>query len=318
MSRARLVFARCIVVIALTTGALAAAAEGTAPTGTPRDERAVSVPVPPRVPLAQGTNAVDARPAWRLGRSPSAASAPAGVRAGVVFDLRSGRVLWERHGASALPVASLTKVMTALLVVERLSPAARVRIPSAALRVRGSHSGLPRAGHLARTEDLLRGLLLASGNDAAVALAVRAAGSERAFVTKMNRRARRWGLRCTRFVSVHGLGAANRVCPRDLAVLTRRAMRMPRIARIVRRPSARARLGPGGSTVTLRSTNPLLHAGERGVLGLKTGWAPYAGRCLIAVVRRDGRRLGIVLLDAPDRVSTVRTLLARVRARTRR
>jgi D-alanyl-D-alanine carboxypeptidase len=235
-----------------------------------------------------------------------------------MVDLRTGRVLWQRGGRRALPVASLSKVMTALLVVERRAAGSRIRIPAAALRVRGSHAGLPAAGRRVAVEDLLRGLLLPSGNDAAVALAVGVAGSERAFVARMNRRARRWGMTCTRFVSVHGLGAGNRVCPRDLAHLARRATAAPRIARIVRRRTALARLGPGGAPVRLVSTNPLTAAGVPGVLGLKTGWAPYAGRCLITVVRRGGRRLAIVLLDAPDRVRSVRVLLAGLRGRTRR
>ncbi len=251
-------------------------------------------------------------PGWRLTSGAQAPSWPVGARAGIAVDLRSGRVLWERDGRAALPVASLTKVMTALLAVEALPSGAAVPIPSAALQVRGSHSGLPAAGRRASADDLMRGLLMASGNDAAVALAVGAAGSERAFVARMNRRARRWGLRCTTFVSVHGLGPGNRACPRDLAVLARRAMRVPRIARIVRRGTAHARLGPHGERVRLTSTNPLLAAGEPGVDGLKTGWAPYAGRCLIAVVRRGDRRVAIVLLDAPDRVRSVRALLARV------
>lgn len=265
----------------------------------------------PVAPAPRAKPAVAGERPWQLGPAPARQpAAHAGARAGVVFDLGSGRVLWERAGRARRPIASLTKLMSALLVVERLGPRSTARVPRAAVRVRGSGMGLAVAGTRLPVESLLRGLLVASGNDAAVALAVRAAGSERAFVRAMNRRARRWELGCTRFVSVHGLGAANRSCPRDLAVLTRRALARPRIAAIVARRTAPVRLRAGGPRVRLVTTNPLLRARVRGTLGVKTGWAPYAGRCLAAVVRRDGRRLGIVLLDAPDRLRSVRALLS--------
>ena len=148
-------------------------------------------------------------------------------RAGLVFDLDTGEVLWRRRPLRVLPMASLTKIMTALVVVDETRAAEAVRITPAALHYEGSAVGLLPKGRRVRLETLLNGLLIVSGNDAAIALAVHVAGSEGRFVDLMNRRAREWGLECTHFASSHGLEDGNRSCPRDLAVLTRLAMDEP-------------------------------------------------------------------------------------------
>ena len=124
-------------------------------------------------------------------------------------------------------MASLTKIMTALVVTQETKPDERVRITKAALRYQGSGVGVLPKGKRVRLESLLNGLMLVSGNDAAIALAVHVSGTERKFVRLMNEKARLWGLRCTRFASSHGLEDGNRSCAADLAVLTRLAMREP-------------------------------------------------------------------------------------------
>src|SRR4029450_3136072 len=131
-------------------------------------------------------------------------------------------------------IASLTKIMSALGVVERARAAARGKITQAALNYSGSGPGPLPEGRRVRLETLLNGLLIVSGNDAAIALAVHVSGTQRRFVALMNRRAREWGLDCTHFVSAHGLEDGNRSCARDLAVLTRLAMAEPRIRRLAR------------------------------------------------------------------------------------
>ena len=221
-------------------------------------------------------------------------------RAGIVFDLRTGTVLWRRAPLRRLAVASLTKIMTALLVVDGAGPREAVRITPAALRYKGSGVGLLPRGRRVRLETLLNGLLIVSGNDAAIALAVHVAGNERRFVARMNRRARRWGLECTRFASSHGLENGNRSCARDLAVLTRMAMQEPRIRRIAARERADFRFPTKGGRLYLSGHNPLMRLGYPGVLGLKTGYTEAAGRCFVGVARRRGRTLGAVLLDSPD------------------
>ena len=230
-------------------------------------------------------------------------------RAGIVFDVDTGEVLWRRRPTAIHPIASLTKIMTALLVVERTTPRERVKITRAALAYRGSGVGrLPR-GRRVPTEALLNGLLLTSGNDAALALAGHVAGSERAFVSLMNRRARELGLRCTRFGSSHGLDARDRSCPADLAALTRVAMGEYRIARIARKREAVLRFPVRGGRLFLTTTNPLLRTGYPGAIGLKTGFTERAGRCLVAVARRGRRTLAAVLLHSPDPGRQARRLL---------
>jgi D-alanyl-D-alanine carboxypeptidase (penicillin-binding protein 5/6) len=220
--------------------------------------------------------------------------------AGLVFDLGNGEVLWRRAPTVVRPIASLTKIMTALLVVERTRPADPVRITQAALDYSGSGVGLLPKGKRVRAEALLNGVLIVSGNDASIALAVHIAGSERRFVGLMNRRARQWGLNCTHFASSHGLEPGNRSCARDLAVLTRLAMARPRIRRIARASQAELPFPIKGGKLYLTGHNPLMRLGYAGTIGLKTGYTDEAGRCFVGVVRRDGRRLGVVLLDSAD------------------
>ena len=221
-------------------------------------------------------------------------------RAGLVFDLGSGRVLWRRRPLRRMPVASLTKIMTALVVVDRARPRDQARVTRAALRYSGSGVGLLPKGRHVSVESLLHGLLLVSGNDAAIALADHVAGSERRFVRLMNARARTLGLGCTSFVSAHGLERGNRSCAADLAAMTRLAMGQPRIARVVRKRSADVRFPIKGGRLYLNSTNPLLRARYPGAIGLKTGYTEDAGRSFVGVVRRGRRRLGVVLLHSPD------------------
>ena len=197
-----------------------------------------------------------------------------------MFDVDTGDVLWRQRPLLVLPIASLTKIMTALLTVERSHPNDPVRITKAALNYSGSGIGLLPRGKRVRLETLLNGLLIVSGNDAAIALAVHLAGTERRFVGMMNRRARDWGLECTHFASSHGLENGNRSCARDLAVLTRLAMAEPRIRRIVRRRQVDFRFPIKGRRLYLYGHNPLMRLGYPGTIGLKTGYTSAAGPLL--------------------------------------
>ena len=234
-------------------------------------------------------------------------------RAGLLFELDTGRVLWRRNPTRVLPIASLTKMMTALLVADLVPRGGRVRITPEALRYRGSGVGLLPRGRLIDVETMLHGLLLVSGNDAAIALAQRAAGgSVRRFVRLMNQRARAMGLACTRFSTPSGIrDAGNHSCAGDLAALARAVLRTPRLARIVRRRSAVLRFPTKGGKLYLYNTNPLLRPRYRGATGVKTGYTVAAGRCLVATARRGARGLGVVLLDARDPGRQARRLLDR-------
>jgi D-alanyl-D-alanine carboxypeptidase len=234
-------------------------------------------------------------------------------RAGLLFDLDSGRVLWRRNPSRVLPIASLTKMMTALVVADRVPPGGRVRITPETLRYRGSGVGLLPRGKLIRVRTMLHGLLLPSGNDAAIALAQRAAGgSVRRFVRLMNRRAEAMGLACTHFSTPSGFhDAGNHSCAGDLAALARAVLRTPRLARIVRRRSAVLPFPIKGRKLYLYNTNPLLRERYRGATGVKTGYTVAAGRCLVATARRGRTRLGVVLLHSRDPGRQARRLLDR-------
>ncbi|HEX5909951.1 MAG TPA: D-alanyl-D-alanine carboxypeptidase family protein [Thermoleophilaceae bacterium] len=230
-------------------------------------------------------------------------------RAALVFDVDDGRVLIRREPERVLPMASLTKIMTALAVTSETRPDEKVRITPAALKYQGSGVGVLPKGKRVPLEALMNGLMLVSGNDAAIALADHVSGSERQFVRLMNEKARLWGLRCTRFASSHGLEKGNRSCAADLAVMTRLAMRNPRITGIVRRKEASFRFPIKGGKLYLYGHNPLIRAGYRGAIGLKTGYTDEAGRCFVGVARRDGRTLGVVLLHSPNPLKHATALL---------
>jgi serine-type D-Ala-D-Ala carboxypeptidase (penicillin-binding protein 5/6) len=232
-------------------------------------------------------------------------------RSAIVFDLNSGQVLWRRHPLERVPIASLTKIMTALLVVEQTHARQLIRVSKDALNYQGSGVGLLPKGRHVTTEALLTGLLLPSGNDAAIALADGVAGSRANFVEQMNRKAQLLGLRCTHFASPSGIDDRDRSCAADLAALTRIVMSKRRIARVVRKLHAAVRFPIKGGKLFLNNTNPLLRMGYRGTIGLKTGDTEKAGHCLIAVVRRGARTLVAIVLHSPNPQLQVRQLFSK-------
>jgi len=233
-------------------------------------------------------------------------------RSGLLFDLDTDEVLWRRHPARERPIASLTKMMTALLVVDRARPDSRVLITKQALAYTGSGVGVLPRGKRIKVETMLYGLLLPSGNDAAIALAQRISGTVPRFVASMNAQARELGLSCTRFSTPSGiLDVGNHSCAIDLAVLTRAVLDRPRLARIVRHRRIVLPFPIKGGKLFLFNNNPLLRLGYPGTLGVKTGFTFAAGRCLVAAARRHGRRLGVVLLHSPDPAGQAERLLDR-------
>jgi D-alanyl-D-alanine carboxypeptidase len=231
-------------------------------------------------------------------------------RAGLLFNLDSGRVLWQREALARLHIASLNKMMTALLAVHGEAPDARVLVTKEAIEAPGSKVGILPRGRSVPFESMLYGLLLPSGNDAAVAIAQRVAGSVSAFVRRMNVEGARLGLACTHFSSPSGfLDQANYSCPADLAVLARVDLAQPRIARAVRTLYAVLPFPIKGGKLYLANHNPLLVAHYPGITGLKTGYTDAAGRCFVASAERHGVRLGVVLLHSPAPANQARQLL---------
>ena len=222
-------------------------------------------------------------------------------RAGLLFDLHTGKVLWQRAPTRRLKIASLTKMMTAILVADRVGARAKARITKEVLAYQGSGVGVLPKHKRVQVETLLYGLLLPSGNDAAIALALKTSGTVPRFVRLMNRERAKLGLRCSRFASPSGfVDAGNYACAQDLALLSKEMLHRKRLARIVRTKAAIRPLPIKGGKVYLFNNNPLLRQNYPGTIGLKTGYTDLAGRCLVAAARRRGRTLGVVLLHSPD------------------
>ena len=229
------------------------------------------------------------------------------ARAFLVYDLYAERVLLAHDVDAALPPASLTKLMTALLVREEADLTAQVTVQAEDI-VGGATMGL-RPGMQLTVMDLLWGLLVPSGNDAAAALARHVAGSQPAFVERMNARAGELGLAATLFVNPHGLDAAGHVSSaQDLLRLTELLWQDARFRTMV----ATARIEIGGRD--LINTNAWLSS-DLGVVGVKTGTTTQAGECLIAAVEREGRTLFIVVLGSSDRYADAEHLLELVESR---
>jgi serine-type D-Ala-D-Ala carboxypeptidase (penicillin-binding protein 5/6) len=220
-------------------------------------------------------------------------------RAGLLFDLDNGEVLWQRNALRRLRIASLTKMMTALIAA-RSAPDTPVLITRQAVQAPGSAVGVLPRGRRVALESLLYGLLLPSGNDAATAIAEGLAGSVPAFVAQMNAEGARLGLGCTRFSSPSGYyDEGNFSCAADLAVLAHDDLAQPRVARVTRTLAAVIPFPIKGGKLFLYNNNPLLIYRYPGATGLKTGYTLASGRCLVATAQRDGVRLGAVLLDSP-------------------
>jgi D-alanyl-D-alanine carboxypeptidase len=222
-------------------------------------------------------------------------------RAGLLFNLDTGKVLWQSSPYTRLRIASLTKMMTALLTVEAAPPDALVLVTRQAIRASGSKVGVLPLGRRVRLESMLYGLLLPSGNDAAIALAQHVSGSASSFVTRMNQRAAQLGMGCTHYSSPSGYADEhNFSCAADLALLAHVDLQQPRIASIARTYTAKLPFPIKGGHLYLYNNNPLLIYHYPGLTGLKTGYTLAAGKCLVASAERDGVRLGVVLLHSPD------------------
>jgi D-alanyl-D-alanine carboxypeptidase len=222
-------------------------------------------------------------------------------RAGLLFDLDTGQVLWRKDPTRVLPIASVTKMMTALVVADKIPPGSKVKVTKEALAYQGSGVGVLPKGKWVGVSAMLYGLLLPSGNDAAIALAQRAAGTVNAFVDEMNARASAMGLACTHYSTPSGFtDRGNHSCAADLAVEARAVLDSKRIARIVRVPHAVLPFPIKGGKLYLSSHNPLILRHYPGTIGIKTGFTDAAGECFVGAVERNGHRLGVVLLHSPD------------------
>ena len=208
----------------------------------------------------------------------------------IVIDAQTSRVYFEKDADSRSLIASTTKIMTALVVCRQCNVLDRVKIPKEAVGIEGSSMYL-REGEVMTVQELLYGLMLHSGNDAAVALAIYCGGTVEGFVGLMNDQAQRLGLKNTHFENPHGLDSPEHYSTaRDLAVLAAYAMEDPIFAKTVSTKTVRA------GQRSLQNHNKLLWRLE-GADGVKTGFTKAAGRILVSSAARNGRRVICVTIN---------------------
>ena len=221
------------------------------------------------------------------------------AKAAVLIEKNTGRVLYRCNEETALPMASTTKVMTALLALEEGNLDDVVTVSRNAFGVPGTSIYLSEGENIT-LRDLLYGLMLASGNDAAVAIAEHIGGSVDAFCCRMTERAAELGCQNTVFLSPNGLPTpGHHTTAYDLALIAREAMNHPEFREIV--STRRASIPWEGRSYSriLNNKNRLL-ADYDGATGIKTGYTKAAGRCLVFGAKRDGLELIGVVLNCPD------------------
>jgi len=220
-------------------------------------------------------------------------------RSAIVMDAATGNVLYAKNPDLRLMPASTTKLMTALVVIERVNLSDIVTISKNASYAAPTKIGL-RQGDRITVETLLYSALMKSANDAAVALAEAVAGSEEQFIFLMNKKAAALGLNDTRFINCNGLpGTGQYITAYDLAKLLREAIRYPILREILGTRVAEVSTGKG-RTVFVKNTNRLLWAdGE--FLGGKTGYTRQAKHCFVGAGEREGRTMIVALLGTPVR-----------------
>lgn len=235
-----------------------------------------------------------------------AAGPEVSAQSAVVLTADTGTVLFEKDGHTPRPVASTTKIMTALLALEAAQEQGDplVDITQEMVEVEGSSMGL-QAGDSISLTGLAAGMLLASGNDAANAAALYLEGSLESFAARMNQRAAALGMEDTHFVTPSGLdgedaqGLGHLSTAYDMALLARAALEDQAFRQLCSSPSLAVEFAEPVKRVTYTNHNKLL-AQYQGCVGVKTGFTKEAGRCLVSAAERDGALLIAVTLNAPN------------------
>ena len=226
----------------------------------------------------------------------------------ILIDETTGRVLWQLRPHERRHIASTTKIMTALLAMEKLKPHDIVTVDRSVPRVPLVREGL-RAGEQVEAWKLFYSLLLFSGNDDALALAIAADGDKWTFIRSMNAEAKLLGMRDTHYSTPSGVkDADNYSSAWDLAALTRVAMRNPRFRRIVRTRVEHVKWAAPTYAKIYVNNNRLLSS-YPGANGVKTGYTHKSGPCLVASATRNGVSLIAVVLDSPDMYTDAKRLL---------
>ncbi len=226
-----------------------------------------------------------------------ACSARPNVTGKVVLEQSTHRVLYGSNENVKLYPASTTKILTAMVVLEALPLKTKVKVDSRAVGVEGSSIYL-REGETLTVEDLLYGMMLRSGNDAALALALAVSPTIDAFAKKMNLKAKECGAYNSNFANPNGLHDDNHYTTAyDLALITAKAMENEDFRRIV--STKRVKIGEGESARVVANKNKMLSSFD-GANGVKTGYTTSSGRCLVSSATREGMTLICVVLNCPD------------------
>ena len=273
------------------------------PNATPTE---VQIPTPTPTPSSREAPLQPAASAPAPVLKGGTAAPEVNARAMIVVDEASGAVLWERNAGDRLPPASLTKIATAVVALEAggLERRVDIDVDSKAMPSSTVMGLLP--GDSFQLSDLLYGLMLPSGNDAALAIARAVSGSDAAFVRDMNALMVRMGLRDTHFSNPHGLGSSSHYTSAfDLAMLTRYAMSYPGFEPL---STTRSWVAKGSRNISMYNLNTLL-GGYSGADGVKVGYTRSAGHTLVASASRNGHRVYVVLLNAPDKHNDAKKLL---------
>ncbi len=221
------------------------------------------------------------------------------ARSALLMEADSGRVLFDVNGHSRMPMASTTKIMTALVALTHCDLQKEVTVSGKAVNIEGSSIYL-KAGEVLTMEQLLYALLLESANDAAAAIAVEVAGDIPAFAELMNDLAKEIGLADTHFTNPHGLDDEEHYTTAyDLALLARYALANDAFRKIVATHKTTIPLNGTEGTRVLVNHNRMLKSYD-GAIGVKTGYTRHSGRCLVSAAERDGVTMIAVTLSAPD------------------
>ncbi len=221
------------------------------------------------------------------------------ARSAVLIEASSGNVIFEKASDIRMPMASTTKIMTALIALENCDISKVIKVSPLSIGIEGSSIYLS-AGESVTMEDLLYALLLESANDAAAAIAIEVGGSIEGFAEMMNEKARELGLENTHFDNPHGLDSETHFTTAyELALITREAMKNETFKKIVSTHKRMMPLNGGEGTRVLVNHNKLLELYD-GAVGVKTGFTKKSGRCLVSAAERDGLMLIAVTLKAPD------------------
>ncbi len=230
------------------------------------------------------------------------------AQSAVLFCAESGEFLFERNADKRLSMASTTKIMTALLAIEAATPEREIVVTEEMVSVEGTSMGL-QAGDSVSLLELVYGMLLQSGNDAANTVAYVIGGSPEGFAAMMNARADEIGMKNTNFVTASGLDDEEHYSTaRDMALLAAECIKNPVFASICSKKTAKLTYGNPPYARTLTNHNRLLWSYPDSI-GVKTGFTKKSGRCLVSAAKRGGITLIAVTLNAPDDWSDHKELL---------